>query len=56
LKCSRCNSELQIVSEYYDFEDLIFIRDYICGFCNSAFVEKFHDNGKYVSDWIDFNA
>lgn len=56
MKCPRCESNASLVSEYYDFEEKIFYRDSFCPFCKSAVIEKFHENGRYQSEWIDFNV
>lgn len=56
MKCSRCYSDTEIVSEYYDFEDEVLVRDRYCSNCKSALIEKFYINNRYVSDWIDLNV
>jgi ribosomal protein S27AE len=56
MKCSRCYSETEVVSEYYDFEDEVLTRDRYCSTCNSVLIEKFYKNNRYVSDWIDINV
>lgn len=56
MKCSRCRKETEVVSEYYDFEDEVLIRDTLCTGCNSVLIEKFYKEDRYVSDWIDLNV
>jgi hypothetical protein len=56
MTCSRCNSSTQVVSEYYDFEDKVLVRDNLCVNCNSVLIEKFYENSRYVSDWIDLGG
>jgi hypothetical protein len=54
--CPRCSDSLTTVSEYYDFDEKLFFRDMYCSSCKSGIFEKFHENGKYSSEWIDFNV
>lgn len=56
MNCPRCESRCSVISEHYDFNDNILIRDSFCSFCKSGITEKFHENGKYSSEWIDFNV
>jgi hypothetical protein len=56
MTCSRCNYILTVVSEYYDFDDNIYFRDMYCIKCTSGLTEKFYENGKYSSEWIDFSV
>jgi len=56
MKCSRCKSVTEIVSEYYDFDEEVLIRDRYCTRCNSVLIEKFFSDDRYKSDWIDLNV
>lgn len=56
MTCPRCNNSLAEVSEYYNFEQKIMNRDLYCSFCKAGLTETFYENGKYSSEWIDFNA
>lgn len=56
MKCSRCYSVTEVVSEYYDFEEKMLVRDTLCIMCNSVLIEKFYENSRYVSDWIDLSG
>lgn len=56
MSCDRCRSHMQIVLEYFDFNDNFFVRDRFCSQCNSALVERFYESGKYSSDWIDLRG
>lgn len=56
MKCSRCKKQTEVVSEYYDFESEVLIRDSICTWCKSVLIEKFYKDDRYVSDWIDLNV
>lgn len=56
MKCDRCNHITEVVSEYYDFDEKVLIRDILCTKCNSVLVEKFYSNSRYVSDWMDLNV
>lgn len=56
MNCPRCDNNIITVSEYYDFNEKLFFRDMYCSFCKSGIFEKFHENGKYTSEWIDFNV
>lgn len=54
--CPRCQCKLSSLVEYFDFEQHFLERDYYCSTCKSAVTEKFHEDGSYESDWLDFNG
>lgn len=56
MNCPRCESNTSLVSEYYNFDENILYRDSFCVSCKSAMIEKFHENGRYQNEWIDFNV
>jgi len=56
MKCSRCLSQTEVVSEYYDFNEDMLVRDTVCTRCNSVLIEKFYRNDRYISDWIDLSV
>jgi hypothetical protein len=56
MNCPRCDARMTLVSEYYDFEESLFFRDLYCSICKSGIFEKFQENGRYSSEWIDFNV
>lgn len=56
MKCNRCSYPTEVVSEYYDFEEQVLIRDTLCTKCNSVLIEKFYRNSRFVSDWMDLNV
>lgn len=56
MSCPRCNTQTEIVSEYFNYLDKCLVRDNLCTFCNSVTVESFYDDNHYKSDWIDLNV
>lgn len=56
MKCSRCLAQTEVISEYYDFNEDMLVRDTVCTRCNSVLIEKFYRNDRYISDWIDLSV
>lgn len=56
MRCSRCNKQTEVVSEYYDFVAMSLIRDTYCTNCKSVLIEKFYEDNRYISEWIDLNV
>ena len=56
MKCHRCNSKTEVLSEYYDFNLRVLVRDTYCSNCKSVLLEKFYEDKRYISDWIDINV
>lgn len=52
MNCPRCDSKLEMVSEYYDFKESCLLRDCLCTNCNSVEIKKFYSDGSYKSEWI----
>lgn len=56
MNCPRCEGKCSVISEYYNFEINTLTRDMFCSNCKSGITENFYENGKYSSEWIDFNV
>jgi RNase P subunit RPR2 len=56
MKCPRCLYKTEVVSEYYDYNIQVLVRDTYCSNCKSVLIEKFYENKRYNSDWIDLNV
>lgn len=55
MKCPRCKSKREVVSEYYDFGKECMVRDEYCTYCKSVEIFKFYSDSRTKSEWIDLN-
>ena len=46
MKCPRCLYKTEVISEYYDYNIQVLVRDTYCTNCKSVLIEKFYEDKK----------
>jgi hypothetical protein len=52
MSCPSCNSQREVVSEYYDFNNSCLVRDEFCTVCKSVEIFFFFSDGEMKSEWM----